>query len=108
MPYIEPTIPPSASEPAPVNPSEPTLVKGKKVRVIDSIPTFLLATAVLGPFALPILWRNPRFKRSTKVAASIAVLVFTYFITVTAGDYMKGQIEQFNDMMEQLKTLQGK
>lgn len=74
-----------------------------KVRTIDSMKTFLIATAVLGPFALPLLWRNPRFKWSTKVAGSVAVLVFTWALLHFAGGVMKGQLEQLEQLKEQLE-----
>ena len=34
----------------------------EKIRPIDSVWTFLVALAFLGPLALPLLWRNPRFR----------------------------------------------
>ncbi len=61
----------------------------KKGRVIDSFWTFLVATAVLGPFALPLLWRNPRYKVTTKVAASVAVILFTYFLVKFANTFLE-------------------
>lgn len=67
--------------------------KEKKVRVIDSLWTFLAATAVLGPFALPLLWRNPRFKLTTKIIGSVAVLAFTWALVKFANSFMEQLLE---------------
>jgi hypothetical protein len=61
----------------------------KKVRVIDSLWTFLVAVACLGPFALPLLWRNPRYSITTKVAASVAVILFTWFLFKAGNAYLE-------------------
>jgi hypothetical protein len=66
----------------------------EKPKIIDSLWTFLVATAVIGPFALPLLWRNPRYKTSTKIAGSIAVLAFTAFLMWGFGRFMKMMTEQ--------------
>lgn len=60
----------------------------KKIKVIDSLWTFLVAVAFLGPFALPLLWRNPRYSILTKGVASVAVCAFTYFLLHFAGELM--------------------
>jgi len=48
-----------------------------KIKVIDSFWTFLVATAFLGPFALPLLWRNPNWSKKTKVIGTVAVIILT-------------------------------
>ena len=95
----------------PPPPGDPTAAPPKngidkpKVKIIDSIPALLFAVASLGPFALPLLWRNPRFKRSTKVLVSVAVLVLTYLLTVTFGNFMKAQWDEAQALMEQMQML---
>jgi hypothetical protein len=39
----------------------------------------VVAFLCVGPLALPLLWFNPRFRLATKVLASAAVLVATYY-----------------------------
>ncbi|MFH1263635.1 MAG: hypothetical protein V1495_09380 [Pseudomonadota bacterium] len=68
------------------------------VRVIDSLWTFVLAVCVVGPLALPLFWRNPRFSRQTKVIVSIVVILFTVLLTIFAGaliGYLTGQLADF-------------
>jgi hypothetical protein len=43
--------------------------------------TVVLALLFVGPFALPLVWRNPRYKTSTKVAVIIIVLALTILFT---------------------------
>jgi hypothetical protein len=74
-----------------------------KVRIIDSFWTFLVATAVLGPFALPLLWRNPRYKVSTKIIASIAVILFTVWLVNFATEYLNKTLQDLNLQMQELQ-----
>jgi hypothetical protein len=37
----------------------------------------ILLFFVLGPFALPYLWRSPRFTRGLKIALTISVVAYT-------------------------------
>lgn len=32
---------------------------------------------VLGPFGLPLVWKNPRFSRGIKVALTVVMVVYT-------------------------------
>lgn len=59
--------------------SAPEPVPSRKTRVIDSVWTFVVAAFVVGPFALPLLWRNPKIKTWAKIAGTIVVVGITYF-----------------------------
>jgi len=59
---------------------QPLLSMREKIKIIDSFWVFLVATAVLGPFALPILWRNPRYTKKTKIAATFKLIGFTVLL----------------------------
>lgn len=49
----------------------------EKVPVVDSLWTFVIAVLVVGPFALPLFWRNPRYSVKTKVWTSIGIIAYT-------------------------------
>ena len=49
----------------------------KQPKFIDSFWVFIVATAVSGPLALPLLWRNPHYSVKTKTLVTVAVLAFT-------------------------------
>ncbi len=36
----------------------------------------------VGPFMLPLVWTNPRFSKNVKIVISIAVLFFTYLVSM--------------------------
>lgn len=66
-----------------------------KIKTIDSLWVFLIATAVLGPFALPLLWRNPRWSKLVKLLGTIFIVVLTlglFYVTYRLKDLVP-QIE---------------
>jgi drug/metabolite transporter (DMT)-like permease len=54
-------------------------------RFIDSYWSFFVAAALVGPFALPVLWRNPRFSKRSKWALTLLVLAVTAFLIWFTG-----------------------
>ena len=79
------------------------IAKVKKVRVIDSLWTFFIAVAVVGPFALPLLWRNPRFKVRTKIFGSLAIIIFTWLLIKLTGNIFQQTLDQY----QQMKAMMG-
>jgi hypothetical protein len=71
-----------------------------KPKFIDSFWTFLVATLFVGPFALPLLWRNPRYKRSTKIIGSVVVLAFTALLIWFATSVMKPFMDDLDELMK--------
>lgn len=49
-----------------------------ETKLIDKTSTLAVSIAVVGPLALPLLWRNPRFSRAAKVLVTAVVLVATF------------------------------
>jgi len=74
----------------------------EKIRPIDSVWTFLVALAFLGPLALPLLWRNPRFTQRTKVVGSVFIVVFTVGLIWFSGKFFN----QLADRYQELKSIQ--
>jgi hypothetical protein len=72
-----------------------------KIKIIDSFWTFLVATALLGPLALPLLWRNPKYKKSTKIVGSVLVVGFTLFLVFFAKSYLDNAMAEYKQLMEQ-------
>jgi len=61
-----------------------------------STSTLVIAILVIGPLALPLIWRNPRYKTTTKVVATILVIAFTIvlcYLVVYIHNYLTRQIE---------------
>jgi hypothetical protein len=55
---------------------------------------FVLLVLTIGPFALPLMWFNPRYSLITKVLVSVAVIVVSYFLYQSFMVAWK-QIEQY-------------
>jgi uncharacterized membrane protein YvbJ len=58
------------------------MINKKKDKWYLSMPIFIMALFCVGPFALPLLWLNPRFTLKRKVIISIVVAILTYFLSV--------------------------
>ena len=55
--------------------------EGGKVRwYLQPIGIILLLFFVLGPFALPLLYRSPRFTKGWKIVLTIATISFTVYL----------------------------
>jgi uncharacterized membrane protein YvbJ len=49
-----------------------------------STSAVVVALIVLGPFALPMVWYNPNYKKSTKVIISAIVIIVTIFLIIAS------------------------
>ncbi len=72
-----------------------------KVKIIDSFWAFLFSTAVFGPFALPLLWRNPRYKKTTKILGSVVVVLLTVLLIWIVKVYIDPFLAQYKALLEQ-------
>ncbi len=65
-------------------------MKEKKIARLDRATwAFIFAVLIAGPFALPLLWANPRYARTTKVFWSLVVLVLTIALVFFSAEAMK-------------------
>lgn len=60
----------------------------RRVRWWQSNATVIVALAVLGPFALPLVWAHPRYKLATKLALTVMVLAFSVWATLFTRDLL--------------------
>ncbi len=81
--------------------------RGKKVKVIDSLWTFAVAVAFIGPLALPLLWRNPRFTQKTKVLATIGVVVLTVILLWVSWASIKKTWSDFQELKKMVNQMNG-
>lgn len=42
--------------------------------------TLIIAFLCVGPFALPLVWFNPRFSKKTKIIISTIIIIPSYFL----------------------------
>ncbi len=67
------------------------------VRWYFTTPIVVIAILSVGPFALPLVWFNPRYGIATKVVMTILVAGLTAWLIVIAEDLYRqlaGQLEQ--------------
>lgn len=72
-----------------------------KVKVIDSLWTFAVAVAIVGPGALPLLWRNPRFSVRTKWVGSLVVIGLTGWLLWFTKNQAVELMDAYNTMKAQ-------
>lgn len=51
--------------------------------------TIVAAFLCIGPFALPLIWFNPRFDKKVKVAISCIILIVSYFLGILMFNSIK-------------------
>ena len=57
----------------------------------------VIAVLVVGPFALPLLWFNPRYKMLSKIIWTLLILVASYYLTLTMVESLKN-IKKYYDL----------
>jgi hypothetical protein len=62
----------------------------------------LLLFFVLGPFGLPLLYKSPKFSRTSKIILTIAVITYTVyliFVSLEIGRELYGRIEELQELL---------
>lgn len=58
-----------------------------------------------GPFALPLVWLHPEYKRSTKTISTIGIIILTIATAWVIWVLFSKLMEHFPDLMQQMKAL---
>jgi hypothetical protein len=72
---------------------------------LNPISVILLLFFVLGPFALPLLYKSPKFSKTLKTILTIAVLVYTLFMifaSLEIGRELYQRMEELRGLSEQM------
>jgi hypothetical protein len=72
---------------------------------LNPISVILLLFFVLGPFALPLLYKSPKFSKTLKTILTIAVLVYTLFMifaSLEIGRELYQRMEELRGLLEQM------
>lgn len=57
---------------------------------------------VVGPFGLPLVWKNPKFSRTVKIILTLAMVVYTVLLidlTLKMVKAVLSQVNQFNSTL---------
>jgi hypothetical protein len=59
----------------------------------------IVAFLCIGPFALPLIWFNPRFNQKNKIIITILVVIITYYIGLVFINSLKSIIRYYQDIL---------
>lgn len=62
-----------------------------------------IAIAATGPFAIPLVWISPAFKRWQKIALTLAIILFTLWIIRSSIDLYRILLKEMLTLQEALK-----
>jgi hypothetical protein len=63
--------------------------------------TLITAFLCVGPFALPLLWINPKYSQKTKIIASVIIFVVCYYL----GILMLNSLKSIGTYYQQINQL---
>lgn len=72
--------------------------RGEKPKWYSSTYVIVIAILCVGPFALPLVWFNPRYKITIKAAVTAVVIVFTILLSMLMS-------HMYSSLMGQIKAL---
>ena len=65
-----------------------------KTKWYYSTITAIIAVLAVGPFALPLVWRNPRYSFVTKLAVTVGIIGLTVGLCYIMGEMYKNVLDQ--------------
>ena len=69
-----------------------------KTKWYFSTSIVVIALLTVGPFALPLVWFHPHYKKITKVILTIAIIALSIWLYIIARDL-------YPNLMQQIKVL---
>ena len=84
---------------------EKPLRMGKEEKVkwyLRPIGVVLLLFFVLGPFALPLLYKSPKFSKTLKIVLTIVVMIYTSYLVIATVEIVRNlyvKMEEFQGML---------
>ena len=69
-----------------------------KTKWYQSTATIVIGLIVAGPFALPLVWRNPKYSVITKVIITVAVIAVTVWICYLVGQMYESLFQQLEGL----------
>ncbi len=67
-----------------------------KTRWYYSPSAIVIGLLVVGPFALPLVWKNPEYSVITKVVITIVVIAVTIWLCYLMGNMYQRLIQEIN------------
>jgi hypothetical protein len=76
---------------------------GKVKWYLRPISVVLLLFFVLGPFGLPLLYKSPKFSKTSKIILTIALIIYTsylIFVSLEIAGQLYSRMEELQDMLK--------
>ena len=73
----------------------------KLKKIASHRATFWVSLVLVGPFALPLLWRDDRYSKFWKVVITIGTIILTIYLSKTLVDQVKALLQN----LEQLRAI---
>jgi len=70
----------------------------KKEAWYFSMGFFIIAVLTVGPFALPLLWRNPKYNLKIKIVITFVILALTVYLAGVMNNAMKSLRTSYNQV----------
>jgi len=80
---------------------QPSNTPGKPGKWYFSNTVLVIALLSVGPFALPLVWLNPRYSQVVRIVVTVVVLLVSYWAWIFTKQMMAG----LNDQLDQLEPL---
>ncbi len=64
-----------------------------------STPGLVILLMIVGPFALPVVWLNPRFKITTKAVITLIVLIITIICVYWAAALYEQLLSELDELV---------
>ncbi len=61
--------------------------------------TLITAFLCIGPFALPLMWLNPRFSQKAKIITTIIVIIVSYYLAAALINSVKPIIKNYQQIL---------
>jgi len=61
----------------------------------------VIAFLCIGPFALPLIWFNPRFSRKVKIVTSAIIVILSYYLGILFVKSLNS-LKNYYDLLQQL------
>ena len=69
-----------------------------KTKWYHSTSAIIIGLILIGPFALPLVWKTPKYNPTTKAIITVVVLIVTIYLCYLTGQMYQKLINQINNL----------
>jgi len=76
-----------------------------RVKWYYSVTAIVISLITIGPFALPLVWKHPKYKPATKAVITIIVIAVTVLLCWLVADLGRQIIEAYQKIMQEVSSM---